>query len=88
MRKNNLDTKVNSELINFIHAEEGKERDKHLNNYKKLIAKRIRLTNEEEEKIKHPVLHILKKIRAILLFPLLYPIIIIDNVLRFLKIIK
>ena len=88
MDKNNLDTKVNSELLNYIHAEEREERDKHFSNYKELIARRICLANKEEESINHPVLHFLKKIRVILLFPLLYPIIILDNLLRFLKIIK
>ena len=88
MDKNNLNTKANSELSNFIYAEEGKERDKHFSNYKELISKRICLANKEEESIKNPVLHFLKKIRAIFLFPLLYPIIILDNLLRFLKIIK
>ena len=88
MDKNNLDIKINSELLNVIQAEKGKVRNKHFRNYKELIAKRICLTYKEEESIKHPVLHFLKKIRAILLFPLLYPIIILDNLLRLLKIIK
>ena len=88
MDKNNLDTKINSELLNVIHAEKGKVRDKHFSNYKELVAKRIYFAKKEEESIKHPELHFLKKIRAILLFPLLYPIIILDNLLRFLKIIK
>ena len=88
MDKNNLDTKINSELLNVIHAEKGKVRDKHFSNYKELVAKRIYFANKGEESIKHPVLHFLKKIRAILLFPLLYPIIILDNLLRLLKIIK
>ena len=88
MDKNNLDTKINSELLNVIHAEKGKVRDKHFSNYKELVAKRIYLADKEVESIKYPVLHFLKKIRVILLFPLLYPIIILDNLLRLLKIIK
>ena len=88
MDKNNLDTKINSELLNVILTEKGMLRDKHFSKYKELIAKRIHLSKKEEESTMHPVLHFLKKIRAILLFPLLYPIIILDNLLRLLKIIK
>jgi hypothetical protein len=53
--------------------------------WQKFVLRRAEKNIAFEERQKNPKKYYLKRVLGILLFPVLYPVIVIDNILRFFK---
>ena len=50
--------------------------------FKMVVTKNIQQQKDRDEKKSHPIQYCFKKLIRIILFPILYPVIIIDNIIK------
>ena len=50
--------------------------------FKMVVTKNIQQQKDLDEKKSHPIQYCFKKLIRIILFPILYPVIIIDNIIK------